>query len=183
MAVVASGLLRLVNEVGTSRTLVAGILLSVPLALFAVPVVAVMRWAADRQVEAERDDLPLMRRLRVPVVLALVMALLGAFDLVGDDAQRPLRHTNGMIQAALAAPDHESLPAPLRAPAVLAVPGSEHPRYTLKWTNQDLDRFIELRPAGNYDQHAAVIARFGVDTVLVCLYPGPHSSEPTCGSY
>jgi hypothetical protein len=89
-------------------------------------------WVAAVSVAKGLGSAVLSWGTRVPVVLALVMALLGAFDLVGDDAQRPLRHTNGMIQAALAAPDHESLPAPLRAPAVLAVPGSEHPRYTLE---------------------------------------------------
>jgi hypothetical protein len=182
VAIVANGLLRLAGEVSASMTLVVGIVLSVPLTWLAVPVVALLRWAADRQEEAERDEVPLPQRLRVPVALALVMALLGAFELMSDASQAQLRHMNGMMQAALAAASSESWPEPLRSPAVTAAPGRAHARYTLEWTNQDLDRFIELRPASNYDQHAAVIARFGAETNLVCLYPG-RNSGPACGNY
>jgi len=182
VAIVASGLLRMASEIGASVAVVAGVVLSIPLTWLAVPVAALLRWAADRQVEAERDGTPLTRRLRVPVVLSLVMALLGAFDLLSDDAQAQLRHMDGMLQAALVVSNADGLPAPLRSPGVTALPDAAHPHYTLEWTNRDLDRFIELRPASNYDQHAAVIARFGGPTLLVCLYPG-RNMGPTCGNY
>ena len=75
-----------------------------------------------------------------------------------------------------------SLPAPPRSVAVSAVPDRSHPDYTLEWTDRDLDRFIELRPASNYENHAAVIARFGAGADLVCLYPA-RRSPPNCGNY
>ena len=53
-----------------------------------------------------------------------------------------------MIQTELAAPDTASLPAPLQAPDVTKFPAGRSP-YTLEWTNVELDRFIELRPASN----------------------------------
>jgi hypothetical protein len=54
--------------------------------------------------------------------------------------------------------------------------------YTLEWTKYDLDRFMQLRPPANFDQHAAVIARFPGDYLLVCVYPTPKQA-PNCGSY
>jgi hypothetical protein len=86
-----------------------------------------------------------------------------------------------MIEAGLAARDSASLPAPLQAPSVKNYPAGRSP-YTLEWTNVELDRFIELRPAASYDRQAAVIARFRNGLTLVCIYTAPKAT-PSCGSY
>ena len=86
-----------------------------------------------------------------------------------------------MIQAGLAAHDTAALPTPLQAPSVTKFPAGRSP-YTLEWTNVELDRFIELRPAANYDRQAAVIARFRNGLVLVCIYTAPKAA-PSCGTY
>ena len=147
-AVFAFTLLRI--GAGAASTLV-GLVLSAPMAWVSVLGMAVVRWLVDRQVEARRESAPLLRRLRLPLILTGVLALAAAFVLYSADARLELRRTHDMIQAGLAARDTASLPAPLQAPGVTKFPAGRSP-YTLEWTNVELDRFIELRPAASYDR-------------------------------
>jgi hypothetical protein len=165
---------------GASSTVV-GLVLSAPMAWVGVLGIAVVRWLVDRQVEARRESAPLLRRLRLPLILTGVLGLLAAFTLLSADARVELRRTNDMIRAGLAARDTGSLPAPLQAPSVTKFPAGRF-SYTLEWTNVELDRFIELRPAASYDQQAAVIARFKNGLMLVCIYTTPKAT-PSCGTY
>ena len=83
---------------------------------------------------------------------------------------------NEMLQASLVA---GSPPEGLRLVENGDFPISE--AYTLEWTETDLDRFIELRPANNYSEHSAVIARFETATPSsVCIQTLLLS--PTAGS-
>ena len=177
-AVFALTLLRM--GTGAASTLV-GLALSAPMAWVSVLGMAVVRWLVDRQVEARRESAPLLRRLRLPLILTGVLALAAAFVLYSADARLELRRTHDMIQAGLAARDTASLPAPLQAPGVTKFPTERSP-YTLEWTNIELDRFIELRPAASYDRQAAVIARFKNGRMLVCIYTAPRAT-PSCGTY
>ena len=165
---------------GAASTLV-GLILSAPMAWVGVLGMAVVRWLVDRQVEARRESAPLLRRLRLPLILTGVVALAAVFVLYSADARLELRRTHDMIQAGLAARDNAALPAPLQAPSVMNFPAGRSP-YTLEWTNVELDRFIELRPAASYDQQAAVITRFKNGLMLVCIYTGPKAT-PSCGTY
>ena len=177
-AIFAFTLLR--TGAGAASTVV-GLVLSAPMAWVSVLGMAVVRWLVDRQVEARRESAPLLRRLRLPLILTGVLALAAAFVLYRADARLELRRTHDMIQAGLAAPDTASLPAPLQAPGVTKFPAGRS-LYTLEWTNVELDRFIELRPAASYDKQAAVIARFRNGLMLVCIYTAPKAA-PTCGTY
>jgi hypothetical protein len=177
-AVFATTVLRM--GAGASSTVV-GLVLSAPMAWVSVLGMAVVRWLVDRQVEARRESAPLLRRLRLPLILTGVLALAATFVLYSADAKLELRRTHDMIQAGLAARDTAGLPAPLQAPHVTGFPTGRSP-YTLEWTNVELDRFIELRPASNYDKQAAVIARFKNGPMLVCIYTGPKAT-PSCGTY
>jgi len=169
-------------RIGTgSATTFAALILSVPIAWASVPVIALVRWLAEKQVEARREDLPWPRRLRLPVILAVIVALLAGFGLHSTDARIELQQMNAMVQAALRAGDVSGLPAPLQDRSV-NFPIGMAAGYTLEWTNSNLDRFIELRPATNYDQQAAVIARFAGGPMLVCIYSSPRT-DPTCGAY
>jgi len=181
-AIMVSSLLRLGDELSAGSQLVFGVLLSVPLSWFTVPVIALLRWAVDRQVDQQARGEPLLVRWRVPLALVLVMAFVGAFELLGTTAQGQLRTTDRMLKTALAATNPADLPAPLQGPLVRDFPVGSGAAYTLEWTRQDLDRFIELRPSANYDQHVAVIARLGGEYRLVCLFPTARSG-PTCGTY
>jgi hypothetical protein len=165
---------------GTTSTIVS-LVLSAPMAWVSVLGMAIVRWLVDRQVEARRESAPLLRRLRLPLILTGVLALAAAFVLYGAGARLELRRTHDMIQAGLHAQDAAALPAPLQAPSVTKFPAGPS-RYTLEWTNVELDRFIELRPAASYEQQAAVIARFKNGLMLVCIYTGPKAT-PSCGTY
>ncbi len=167
---------------GLGGALVSSVLLSAPMAWLTVPVVALLRWAAERLVSAQRDGDPLLVRARIPVALFLVMAFLASFELLPADARDNLRRTDALIQAGLRASSAAQLPAPLRGPAMSVFPPVQPAGYTLEWTTYDLDRFMELRPSSNFDQHAAVIARFKGGAMLVCLYPTP-GQEPNCANY
>ncbi len=182
IAIMVSSVLRLGDGLSTGTQLVFGVLLSVPLSWFTVPVIALLRWAVDRQVDQQARGEPLLVRWRVPLALVLVMAFVAAFELLGTTAQGQLRTTDRMLETALAASNPADLPAPLQGPLVRDFPAGSGAAYTLEWTRQDLDRFIELRPSANYDQHVAVIARLAGGYRLVCLFPTARSG-PTCGTY
>ncbi len=179
-AISASGIIRLAQE--GAAVFVVGLFLSAPLAWLAVPVMALIRWAVGKQVAARREAIPWQRRLWLPLVLATIVGLLAAFELLGADAQSELRQTNEMVQAGLRAADLAGLPAPLRMRRVVGFPIGKRAGYTLEWTDRELDRFIELRPATSYNRHAAVIARFDGGPTVVCLYPTPEA-QPNCGTY
>ena len=165
---------------GAAPTLI-GLIFSVPMAWVSVLGMAVVRWLVDRQVEARKESAPLLRRLRLPLILTGVLALAAASVLYSADARLELRRTHDMIQAGLAARDTAALPAPLQAPSVTKFPAGRSP-YTLEWTNAELDRFIELRPAASYDKQTAVIGRFKNGPMLVCIYTGLKAT-PSCGTY
>ena len=179
-AVAVFGFTLLRMGAGASSTVV-GLVLSAPMAWVGVLGMAVVRWLVDRQVEARRESAPLLRRLRLPLILTAVLGCAAVFVLYSADARLELRRTNDMIQAGQRARDAAALPAPLQASSVTAFPAGRSP-YTLEWTNVELDRFIELRPAASYDQQAAVIARFKNGLVLVCIYTAAKAA-PSCGSY
>lgn len=182
LAVFISTLLHLGSATNASGAFITSMVFSVPIAWLTVPVVALLRWAADRQVEAVREGAPLLARLRAPLVLMLIMAALAAFELLPDHARSELRHAHALVQTGLQASAPNDLPVPLRGPLVRGFPPGTRTRYSLEWTQLDLDRFIQLRPPSSYDQHAAVIVRFSGGYLLVCLYPTPRS-EPNCGTY
>lgn len=182
VAIFISTLLRVGVVVGSEGAVIASLVFSVPIAWLTVPMVALLRWAADRQAEFVREGAPLLARLRTPLVLMLIMAALAAFELLPGAARNQLKDAQALVQAGLHATSSEALPAPLRGPWVRGFPPATSRAYTLEWTRYDLDRFIQLRPSSNYDQHAAVIARFTGGYTLVCLYPTARSG-PNCGTY
>ncbi len=170
------------GSLGFGGALISSVVFSVPLAWLTIPVLALLRWVAERQVDARRVGEPFLRRARLPLVLVLVMAVLGSFELLPDQGRENLQRTNALIQQGLQAASAAALPAPLRGPHVTTFPPAQRAGYTLEWTKYDLDRFMELRPPSNFDQHAAVIARFPGSYYLVCLYPTPRAA-PNCASY
>jgi hypothetical protein len=170
------------GSLGFGGALVSSVIFSVPMAWLTIPVLALLRWVAEKQVDAQRSGDSLLVRARLPIALILVMGILGAFELLPSEARANLSNTNDMIQAGLAAPSAAALPEPLRGPYMTTFPPAQKAGYTLEWTKYDLDRFNELRPPSNFDQHAAVIARFPGSYYLVCLYPTPRQ-QPNCASY
>ncbi len=181
LAGIAGYMLLRLGGLGFGGALVSSVLFSVPLAWLTIPVLALLRWAAERQLDAVRVGEPLVRRMRLPALLIVVMAVLGAFEMLPDEARGDLSRTQAILQHGLAASSSAGLPEPLRGPNMIAFPPATT-GYTLEWTKYDLDRFMELRPPSNFDQHAAVIARFDGGYYLVCLYPTPKQA-PNCANY
>jgi hypothetical protein len=169
------------DVLGFGGALISSALFSVPLAWLSVPLLALIRWVSERQVDAARDGEAFLRRARLPVALVLAMAFAGAFEIESAEARGNLRDMNEMIRAGLAATSSSAVPEPLQGTVITSIP-AEHRDYTLEWTQYDLDRFHELRPSSSFDEHAAVIARFGGNNYIVCLYPTP-KQEPNCASY
>ena len=167
---------------GLGGALIGSAVLSAPMAWLTVPVIALLRWAAERLVDTRSGAEPLLVHARLPVALFLGMALLAGFELLPAQARDTLRRTDALIREGLQARSAAQLPAPLRGRNVTVFPPAQPARYTLEWTQQDLDRFMELRPSSNFDEHEAVIAHFKDGYLLVCLYPTPRQ-EPTCADY
>ncbi len=167
---------------GFGGALISSLFFSVPMAWLTVPVLALLRWAAERLVDARRVGQPLLRWARLPVVLALVMMVLGAFELLPDEGRADLARTQTLIEQGLRANSPTALPEPLRGAHMTVFPPAQKTGYTLEWTKYDLNRFMELRPPSNFDAHAAVIVRFPGSYYLVCLYPTP-AQAPTCANY
>lgn len=167
---------------GFGGALISSVIFSVPMAWLTIPMLALLRWVAERQVDARRMGEPLLRRIWLPAVLVGVMIFVAAFELLPSQGQDNLRRTNALIQQGLQATSAAALPEPLRGPHMTAFPPTQRTGYTLEWTRYDLDRFNELRPPSNFDQHAAVIARFPGGYYLVCLFPTPKQT-PNCANY
>lgn len=182
VAVVLRGILQIGADMGASAAVLAAVIFAVPLTWLTVPVIALLRWAVNRQVEARRAGAPLVARLRLPVAAMVIMAVLAGFEILDPTARSELRRMDEMLAAAKVATNAAALPAPLAAPDVTGLRPGHMADYSLEWTDQDLDRFIELRPASNYDQHAAVIARFADGVTVVCLYPTAKTA-PNCATY
>ena len=179
-ALLARGLSGMQEDI--QRLLVAGITLGVPVLVVTLPLMGALRWTIDSLGEMRGRPVSTWEQVRGPLLLLAFVAIIAAFAVVNATARTTLTNMDAMLQAGLAAPTPDRLPEPLQAPAVGDFQGRARPRYTLEWTESDLDRFIELRPAGNYDQHSAVIARFAGGWTLVCLYPTA-DARPNCGGY
>lgn len=167
---------------GLDSALIGSVLLSAPMAWLTVPVIAMLRWATERQVSGRRDGEPLLVRARMPVALFLIMAVLASFELLPAEARDNLRRTDSLVRQGLQATSVAQLPPPLTGPNMTAFPLGRTAAYALEWTQHDLDRFMKLRPPSNFDQHAAVIAHFRSGYLLVCLYPTP-KQDPNCANY
>ena len=88
---------------GFGGALISSVIFSVPMAWLTIPVLALLRWAAERQVDARRTGEPLLRRARLPIVLVVVMLVLGSFELLPDQGRENLQRTNAFIQQGLQA--------------------------------------------------------------------------------
>ena len=179
LAVFAFTLLRM--GAGAASTVV-GLVLSAPMAWVSVLGMAVVRWLVDRQVEARRESAPLLRRLRLPLILTGVLALAAAFVLYSADARLELRRTHDMIQAGLRCPGRG-----LAARAAAGAQRHEVPGRAVSATrsNGRTSSWIASSSCARrrvMTKQAAVIARFKNGLVLVCIYTAAKAT-PSCGTY
>jgi hypothetical protein len=135
-----------------------------------VPLIAALRWGVNRQEEAHRDHIPVRHRLGTLLILVVLVALTGTLYLYRSGRRTVLADANAMLNAARDAPAQEAWPAALQNPAV--GPLAEHiaQPYQLSWERENIAKYRIPRPARNFDNHSAVVARFADGWNLVCIY-------------
>lgn len=156
-----------------------GLALGTPAAVSMIPAMFALRWAINMQADWQAGSATRREKLRTPLILLALIAVLGILSLYPARARSVLRSADQTITAGLAMQRADELPyelAHLRSGDFLRDAGR---RFDLEWTQINLDRFIELRPANNYEEHSAVIAHFDNGNTLVCLYPTA-TGRPNC---
>ena len=162
--------------------LITSIVLILPFWALLAMLIAALRWAVNKLVDAHADHLPIRARITSPAVLLLLVGLVGAMPTYRGEARTLLARTHALLREGQAAASAEALPAPLRAPA--AGPFFEAGRvpYALSWQQQGIEKYRIARPIDNFDNHSVVVARFKNDWNLVCLYIAPER-PPLCQAF
>ncbi|MFZ2488014.1 MAG: hypothetical protein WAZ19_07805 [Anaerolineae bacterium] len=159
--------------------IIVGLVLGIPAAVIMSPVMTALRWMANTQVELRKQAFFTKARARGPLTLLLLTAFLAVFSLYNTTARTLLVRMNQDIQRSLAAVRLDELAAEFQRLREGDFLRDASKAYTLEWTESDLDRFIDLRPANNYEDHSAIITRFNNTRTMVCLYPTV-DSRPNC---
>jgi hypothetical protein len=162
--------------------LLASIVLLLPFWALLVPLIAALRWAVNKLVDAHADHLPLRARVTAPVALLLIVGLVGALPTYRGEARTLLARTHALLREAQAATSAEALPAPLRVSAAGPFLEAGRVPYTLSWQQQGIEKYRIARPIENFDNHSVVVARFKNDWNLVCLYITPER-PPLCQAF
>lgn len=186
----AAALIVLISFVGVPFTernsaglITAAAFMLLPLVALTVPLIGVLRWAVNGELEARRDRSPRRARVWRPLALGIAVAAVGALSLIHEDGRQELAAMHALIQAGLAAPSAADLPEPLRdGEEVSGFRAHALGTYTLEWVDRDLNRFRIPRPGRNFDYHAIVLARFANDWRLACLFVTP-DEPPVCKTY
>jgi hypothetical protein len=162
-----------------ARLVIIAVVLGVPTAFLMVPAMLALRWAINGLVDLHNHPTSRNQRLRTPLILLALIAVVAAFSLYNVKARTLLVRMNGTLQAGLAAASAADLPGELQTLRSGNFLANASDSYTLEWTETDLDRFIDLRPSSNYSDHSAVLVRFDNGRSLVCLYP-TIDARPNC---
>lgn len=161
------------------RLVIIGLALGAPAAILMIPAMMALRWAINGLAERRNAPMPWRERLRAPLILLALVAVFAAFSLYNAKARTLLARMDDTVQAGLAAASSVDLPAELRSLRSGNFLADADDVYTLEWSETDLDRFIDLRPAGSYNEHSAVLVRFANGRSMVCLYPSV-DARPNC---
>jgi hypothetical protein len=162
-----------------ARLVIIAVVLGVPTAFLMVPAMMALRWAINGLVDLRNHPTSRNQRLRTPLILLALMAVVAAFSLYNVKARTLLVRMDDTLQAGLAAGSAADLPVELQTLRSGNFLANASDSYTLQWTETDLDRFIDLRPSSNYSDHSAVIVRFDNGLSMICLYPGVEV-RPNC---
>jgi hypothetical protein len=162
--------------------LLTSIVLILPFWALLAILIAALRWAVNKLVDAHADHLPIRARVTVPVVLLLIAGLVGAAPAYRGEARTLLAQTNALLREGQAAASVEALPAPLRVPAVGVFLEAGRVPYALSWQQQGIEKYRIARPIENFDNHSVVVARFKNDWNLVCVYITPER-PPLCQAF
>lgn len=165
-----------------SGVIVSLLFLSLPMFGLVVPLVAVLRWAANREMDLFVTHASFWQRLKLPVLLLIVVAWLGSFALYLPESRTVIVKMNDLIQTGRQTTDPARLPPVLRGEDVRGFPSRAVGAYTLEWRNTDLNRYGIPRLPGKPGEESAVIARFENGWTLVCIFPDAQV-EPGCKGF
>lgn len=159
------------------------LLIFLPIVAALVPLLAIHRWAVNREVEAQIDAISAQKRVLVPLVLLILTGIVGGFSLYPAQARIVLPRMNAMLRAGITTADAFGLPSPLQSERVGGFLEKAQGSYTLEWDNTDINRFaIPRRMADRPGEESVVIARFENGWVIVCLFPTA-DAEPSCKGF
>jgi len=144
---------------------IAGIALMLPFWGMLVPILGALRWVIDRLEEAQRDSLPLWRRVPGTLALLIVVGLVGLATLYPARGRELLRQMHATLVGSQTTGD-----VPPALELVDRFPEHLDDPFQLSWEGRSIERFRIPRPGRDFDMHSAVIARFATGWSLVCVY-------------
>jgi hypothetical protein len=155
------------------------LVLLLPLSALVVPLVWILRWAANKQEDSYLAGYLSWSRVLAPLILVMVTGGLAATMLYPPEARPVLARMNAMVQAGLAASDPQALPRPLQSESMDGFLDHATGAYTLEWTRQ-LDRYgMIVYPTASPRDQSVVIAHFENGWTLACLFAASEV-EPVC---
>lgn len=157
-------------------------LIFLPIAAALVPLLALHRWATNKEIEARIDQIPAWRRVLAPLALLILAGIVGAFSLYPARARIVISRMKVMLQAGTATSDVSGLPTPLQSDRVGGFLQQAQGSYTLEWDHTDINRFAIPRRMVERSEESVVIARFENGWMLVCLFPNANT-EPSCKGF
>jgi len=153
-----------------------------PFAASVVPLLALLRIAVNQQRDFYEYPFLSWKRLRLPLLMALIMALLGVTFLFPPEGQRSVARMNEMIRAGLRANSMTAMPQPLQDARVGSFSQGATSDFTLALDSQNLIRYqIPYAPRAQWEPYV-VVARFSSGWSLGCLYISP-DTDPFCKGY
>lgn len=153
-----------------------------PFAASVVPLLALLRIAVNQQRDYYEYRFLSWKRLRLPLLMALIMAVLGLTFLYPPEGQRSVARMNEMIRAGLRANSMTAMPQPLQDERVGEFYPNATADFTLGLDSQNLIRYqIPYAPRAQFEPYV-VVARFSSGWSLACLYISPEV-DPFCKGY
>lgn len=134
-----------------------------------VPFMMIFRAAVDDQIESANKPPWAWARLRVPLLLALIIGVVGAFSVFPNHVQLAMKDMHALVQAGLSAPDTVNLPPALEEQHdVTGFREYATADYVLE-TSKAFDLEEEFDNPDE-DYNLIVVARFKSNWVLACAY-------------
>ena len=146
-----------------------------------VPLIALLRWMANKQEEAHADAVFILKRLPLPMGLLALVILIGYTTLYSPQVRAVIQRMDAVIQAGRQAPLPSALPRALRPDSdVEGFLDQAQGRYTLEPNQDALTRYGIPHPITQRSGEAiAIVARFENGWRLVCIF-APDNDEPGC---
>lgn len=152
-----------------------------PMAVFYLPVAALIRWTAGIWEAAEPGYFFSIRKPVLMLILVITLPLIaGSLSLYPSEVRVAFRTMEDLVQKGMLSSSVDDMLRPLKA--VDGFTQEAHGPYTLQWVDNP-DLFPTLRPSVPYtEMEVLIIVRFEAGLRFMCLYT-PSYSQPICSNY